>query len=114
MMINTKLNFLAPVYVQLKIYVQVSVKPQFFVREEEIRQVFSDYLESQDIPFGALISKNELLDRLYLLPQIYSVDALELSFSGGHGTMQGGDILLEEGCLPKLGQLNLNVITNDF
>lgn len=114
MMINTKLNFLAPVYVQLKIYVQVSVKPQFFVREEEIRQVFSDYLESQDIPFGALISKNELLDRLYLLPQIYSVDALELSFSGGHGTMQGGDILLEESCLPKLGQLNLNVITNDF
>lgn len=114
LMINTKLNFLAPVYVQLKIYVQLSVKPQFSISEEGVRQVLSDYFEGPDMHFGAVISKNELLDHLYLLPQLQSVDMLELSFSGGHGTMQGGDIVLEEGCLPRLGQLNLSMRTNDF
>lgn len=72
-----------------------------------------DYFEDPSIRFGATLSKNALLECLYALPQIDRVDELELSFSGGNAVMRGGDILLEDACLPKLSNLELTISTSD-
>lgn len=112
-MLNTKVNFLAPVYVRLKVYAQISVKLQLFTRQEEFRRLLAEYFEAPSVGFGSTLSKNDLLDYLYALPQITRVDALELSFSGGNAVLRGGDIILGEGCLPKLDQLTLNIQTDE-
>ena len=112
-MINTKVNFLAPVYVRLKIYAQIRVKLQFFTQQEEIRRSLADYFEDSAIGFGSTLSKNALLDYLYAMPQVDRVEILELSFSGNHAVLRGGDIILGEGCLPKLDRLNLTIQTDE-
>lgn len=112
-MLNTKVQFLMPVYVQIKVYAQVSVSPQFSVHQQDLRQAFVRYFEDPSMGFGATLSKNDLLDYLHALPQIRSVDVLELSFSGGNATARGGDILLGKACLPKLGQLDLSIQIRD-
>ena len=112
-MVNTSVDVLAPVYVKIKIYAQISVRPQSSVHQREIRQVFVDYFEDPSIRFGAALSKNALLECLYALPQIDRVDELELSFAGGNAVMRGGDILLGDACLPKLGHLDLTIPASD-
>ena len=72
-----------------------------------------DYFEDPSIRFGAALSKNALLECLYALPQIDRVDELELSFAGGNAVMRGGDILLGDACLPKLGHLDLTILASD-
>lgn len=112
-MLNTKVHFLMPLYVQIKVYAHISVRPQSTVHQQDLRQAFVRYFDDPSIRFGATLSKNALLDYLRTLPQIRSVDVLELSFSGGNAVARGGDILLGEACLPRLGQLDLTIQIRD-
>lgn len=112
-MVNTRVDVLMPVYVKIKIYAQIGVRPQASVHQREIRKIFVDYFEAPSIRFGATLSRNALLECLYALPQIDQVEELELSFSGGNAVMRGGDVLLGDACLPKLGNLELTILTRD-
>lgn len=112
-MVGTKVNFLPPSYVELKVYAEISLKPQQSDKRQMVHQAFSDYFEDEKIGFGAVLRKNDLLDYLYTLPCVSRVEALDLSFSGSNAVLRNGDVFLQDHCLPAVGSLNITIRTDE-
>lgn len=94
-MIGSQLLIFFPEYVELEVYVEVMVKPQYLHVEERVRQAVCDFFDSYKEAFGSVIAYSKLYGFLDRQDFILGVRSLSMD-SRGNGVKRNidGDILL--------------------
>ena len=104
--VGTWVDMKAPEYTGAYIYTELETDPYL----KNVRRIVEEALKSYfgAVGFGAYISINALNRYLYELDWIKNVIKLDVSFSGsGAELLQNGDYQLGNGCLPRVGQVNV-------
>jgi hypothetical protein len=115
-MITTGIELCQPVYVPIDVKASVYVKSYFENADTDIKEFIKQALDgvTTDIPFGALVSFNQLFKALEELPCVDSLHELGISTRARQHTRPAGtDIQLNDDALYYAGQISIEIITKN-
>lgn len=94
-MIGSRVVLFFPEYVEVEVYVEVTVKPQYHHIEDRVRQAVRDFFDTYKEEFGGVIAYSRLYGFLDSREFILGVRSLNMEYRGSGAKQNAdGDILL--------------------
>lgn len=107
-MIGTKVEFVAPQYTGLHIYLDMTANLYYENTRALTEDAVKKYFDSDRVGFGDVISHSRLSKYIYSLGWVESVKNLEISVQGNKARILGNkDIRLMDQCLPYVEQVHI-------
>lgn len=112
-LLGTRLKLVSPEYIELRLYLEVSVMPQFRQAETMIREAAVRWFSRQGTSFGEPVSYGELYGVIDSLPCVRRLRLLNLETSStAVSRNQGGDLIPPENGVFLLKQIEYTSVND--